>query len=184
MTAEITWRIRTIEGYGMMTHARYFVLEHLANLKDEYGYLWDTLTNAHPDSIKRLLADDCIVRSKNPDGTFAYQITGRGVHALKIFGSPTEQNRKDGICPHCEEKPRDPKLKYCRECYNAMKLQRYHTRPKRYRKPGGICPKCGKNIRHTTPGGTTLSVCLECNREYQREYKRRKTAERRKAQQP
>lgn len=175
---DITWKQRKIEGYAMMTCKQYEALDYL-NRKDDVGYIWDSLDDVHGNTIRCLIERDWIVQSVHKKTSHtAYRITSRGVKALKIYSTPTETYRTDGICPECEERPRNPELKYCRKCYNAIKLRAYHRKEKKnYRKPGGICPKCKKRPRHTTRGGTTHSVCIVCNREYQREYMRRKRAE-------
>ena len=173
----ITWKVRKIEGFAMMTCKQYEALD-LLNQRDDAGYIWNNLDDVHGSTINALMERDWIVRSVHPKTKeTAYKITTRGAKAVKIYSSPTETCRTDGICPECEKSPRDDELKYCRPCYNAIKLRAYHRKKKKnYRKPGGLCPKCKTNIRHTTSGGSTWSVCLECNREYQREYARRRRA--------
>lgn len=177
MSTPITWKVRKIEGYAMMTCAQHAVLLHLSQ-QDAEGYIWDSLNHVHGNTIRCLKDRDWIVQSvhKKTDDT-AYCLTTRGAKALKIYSSPTETSRTDGICPSCEKVPRDDDLKYCRKCYNAKRLRAYHRKAKKnYRKPGGLCPKCKKHIRHTTSGGTTWSTCIECNRKYQRDYARRRRA--------
>lgn len=64
----------------------------------------------------------------------------------------------DKPCSKCGQHPRVPRNTVCRECLNALMMQRYYDELAGIR-PTGICPCCKMNQRK--PGG---SYCVDCHK--------------------
>lgn len=113
------------------------------------------------------------------DGVIHYTITARGLRALALVEQPA--NRRDGICPRCNQRPRHvrssgQKDAYCIDCLRLRGTER--------RERGDIdgdinrpCSRCKKRPRHQYAGGHYSTYCAHCDRVRNR---RRMKRERRK----
>lgn len=143
------------------------VLQMLLNAA-ESGNKWlsreriDTSTQ----SLNALERSDWIAARHFHDGTVDYKITVRGQRKLE---SSKPQNRLDGICPICGERPRhrtpSGNLRgYCRECGNARNVEYNQRRQSEPR----FCRRC-----HTNTARPYSPYCADCVRQSRIQNRRR-----------
>lgn len=148
----------------------------------ESGWPFVKLNPTHYNgrSISALRARDWVFVSSGTDGE-RVGITGRGLEALEVY--LPARNRKDGICPNCNTRPRGVRsngnvMSYCAECerdYHRVKQARLRRRPEYTER---LCCHCHERPRYRRAGGVGSSYCLECD---QQRAKRRGARQRRRA---
>jgi hypothetical protein len=118
---------------------------------------------AHGTTIKGLLERDWIFESPGDDGV-RYKITGRGLKALSLYESRI--NRRDGICPRCETRPRHVRKSgdkdgFCLECLREIGLEKRRA-GKDLGHVDRCCSRCHKRRRHQWPNGKLSTYCKHC----------------------
>jgi hypothetical protein len=162
----VTWQQRQFVGMPEMTRTMMDILCRLAAARDEQGYQLIPLPGLRGNTRKALPQRDWMFESTLVFAEPRYQITGRGVEALKLYSLPLEPRRHDDICPTCELRPvaysaSGKRGGYCKECraeLDKRKQQRRHGG----RRPHQLCPVCGERERQVFPGGKIASYCAEC----------------------
>ncbi len=128
-------------------------LQELATLAPDE---WKALPHVSRRALTALWKRDLVDRSFIT-GEATYKLSYRGRELLKQVNRPTY--RRDGLCPHCGERPvayttTGKRRGYCQECLRAKqpKTNNYN--------PHTPCP-CG-NPRHVTASGRVYQYCQRC----------------------
>lgn len=152
------------DGLEPMSGQMKRILQYLRDAK-ERGEPFVALSYplAQRKTLHTLMERDWVFRSTGLDGSLTYKITSRGEKALDVY-EPI-RNRKDGICPHCNERPRPvwPSGKlgnYCAECESEIGKHK-RTRPRKA-PPQKPCPRCKKRERRIYPNGRYSAYCKRC----------------------
>ena len=134
--------------------------------ESDVGYLFaalDVPKTVDRRTIRALMERDWIVRSEGLDGT-RYKITGRGVKALMTYETPN--NRRDGICPRCCERPRHTTRNgrrdaYCLECSRGISARKAALGIAKVN-ADRLCSRCHKRPLHQYPNGKYSTYCKHC----------------------
>lgn len=168
-------KAKSRDGQESMTGPMRDILTYLRECRAD-GHEWVALEYpfAHGTTIKGLIRRDWIFESYGIDGSVKYKITGRGLGALNIY-EPARQ-RRDGICPRCNERPRavtdGRRVAYCAECERERNRQR-HSAGKADGDPQRPCSRCGKRPRYQYPGGRLSTYCQHCTNVLRRQNARK-----------
>ncbi len=160
--------MRTIAGYGRMTVKMMNVLLILRESDDD-GYPFCGLDDVHWRTINTLSKRDFLMRSPGLDGV-KYKLTNRGKLALKMYETPVQVYRKDGICPVCGINPKHVYdsgrvYGYCLPCARTARRRNHQLNGYRVSRVfNEVCPRCQKRKRHLTESGRIKSWCLHCRR--------------------
>ncbi len=169
---------RKIEGYARMTSIMFEAMSRLGDGAND-GNLFDPLDGVHGRTIRALMARDWIVESEGVDGDILYKMTGRGEMALKMYNTPLESRRYDGLCPICGQRPKAYTRNgncygYCQEC-DREKRKRQRRLFGNQKDPNSICPRCGERKVHVPASGNVRSLCQPCRRKDQKVARKRQT---------
>lgn len=166
------------DGLPSMTYLMRGVMEQLdAAHEPDIGHYFialDVPGTVSRRTIRTLIKRDWIIESHGLDG-IRYKITGRGAEALHVYQEPPRR-RLDGICPHCNERPRVGNLGYCLECHRDIQNEYYRTNGRTIDPDTAIpiCPRCKKRPRHVYPSGHIIAYCSHCRKVLRRKERRRK----------
>lgn len=133
------------------------------------GWPFVDLPGIHASTIHAMVRNDWIIASHGLDG-IRYSITGRGRKAWRIYQTPTESRRHDGICPRCEKHPKHiygggSSAGYCVTCDRSRRRRQTRMVNGLQKSMGSnLCPRCGRRPRHIWGSGRIASYCLPCRR--------------------
>ncbi len=169
---------RKIEGYARMTAIMFDVMVRLAR-RDAAGFPFDVLDGVHKRTIDAMIRRDWIFASKGIDGDVLYKLTRRGKLAHRMYRTPLESRRYDGICPICGVRPKAYTRNgncygYCKEC-DREKRKRQRRLFGNQKDPNSICPRCGERKVHITASGNVRSLCQPCRRAESKVARKRQT---------
>jgi len=126
-------------------------------------------------SIKTLEKRDWIIASTKVFAETRYQITSRGIAALKIINLSGPQHHADELCSNCRQHPRKrypSRLDtYCQACIN-QKRRKARAFKGNQLDPFKLCARCRDQKRHTTPSGRVDVYCRSCRNAMYREHTR------------
>jgi hypothetical protein len=162
------------KGLPVMSQIMMAILYKLRE-SSQAGYPFIALEGVHHRTINSMLERDWMLESTGLDGV-RYKITGRGLHALKVYETP--KPRTDGICPRCGICPRTTydtgtPCAYCEECIQEIGRKRYALKGNQLN-PEGMCAQCSERQRHTYPSGHTIPYCMICRKAMRKQEREQK----------
>ncbi len=169
---------RKIEGYERMTAIMFDALRRLSEAHDR-GNIYYPLDGVHIRTIRAMIARDWIIAGEGGRYEGCYHMTRRGALAFRMYRTPLESRRYDGICPICGVRPKAYTRNgncygYCREC-DREKRRRQRELFGQQKNPNRICPRCGERKVHVTASGNVRSLCQPCRRKDQKVARKRQT---------
>lgn len=154
-------RQKSRKGVPSITQSMRNVLHHLIDARSQHITFVELSYPLAPGKTIRALLNRGWIAESFPGW---YAITELGLRIVADYETPI--NRRDGICPRCQQRerhiqPDGRQIAYCLECERARTREKT-ARHKTVDRSDRLCPRCQKRPRHQYPGGGWSAYCLHC----------------------
>lgn len=118
-------------------------------------------------SVRSLINRDWIIESTKAFPETRYQITWRGIKALKILSASGKKHHADDMCSSCRKRPRHQYPSrlhtYCLECIREKKRKTVRFKGHMH-DPNKLCSRCHERKRRVAASGEVYVYCETCQR--------------------